>query len=116
MMIEHQQTLDDMLDYYTQGKAEFWWELGEPLFQLENRLFAGSCLQLQPWMTDDVCNLESLELTEIFMLPWTALFHVYQETVRFSLRSWPSYRCVLAETLTFYKGVGQESATLIPLK
>lgn len=33
-------------------------------------------------MTDDEYNLEILEFMEIFMLPWTALCHVYMETVR----------------------------------
>lgn len=32
------------------------------------------------------------------------------------LRSWPSFRCVLAETLSFYGRVGQGVAVLMPLK
>lgn len=52
------------------------------MFKSEDRWFANSCLQLQPWMTDDAYNSEILEFTEVFMLPWTALFRVYIETVR----------------------------------
>lgn len=66
-------------------------------------------------MTDDACNLESLEFTEIFMLSSTALFHVYKETSRLVWEAGQT-TCVLAETLTFYRGVRQGAATLISLK